>query len=127
MTVVEIPVEKWPGAVREVTLGSSYGGGTRTSTVTVGGETVQPFLGFEGALPHRPALAVEIVDMEPGDMVRAAVGVPLIVYGPGTADQDNEVLVAVAEVRVAAPQLEGDEIRPFLDGARRPLGRVAQV
>ena len=67
MTAVEIPVEKWPGAVREVTLGSSYGGGTRTSTVTVGGETALPFLGFEGALPHRPALAVEVVDMEPGD------------------------------------------------------------
>jgi len=26
-----------------------------------------PFLAFEGALPHRPALAVEVVDMEPGD------------------------------------------------------------
>ena len=67
MTAVEIPVEKWPGAVREVTLGSGYGGGTRTSTVTVGGETSLPFLGFEGALPHRPALAVEVVDTEPGD------------------------------------------------------------
>jgi acetyl-CoA decarbonylase/synthase, CODH/ACS complex subunit delta len=144
MTAVEIPVEKWPGAVREVTLGSSYGGGTRTSTVTVGGETTLPFLGFEGALPHRPALAVEVVDMEPGDWsselvaawgddlrdparwaaravaegaelialklrschpdygdrsatdaratvgrVLAAVGVPLIVYGPGTAGKDN--------------------------------------
>ena len=152
MTAVKIPVEKWPGAVREVTLGSSYGAGTRTSTVTVGGETALPFLGFEGALPHRPALALEVVDMEPGDWspelvaawgkdlsdparwaaraveegadlialklrschpdfgdrsatdvcrtvdrVLAAVGVPLIVYGPGTADKDNEVLVAVAE------------------------------
>lgn len=152
MTVVEIPVEKWQGAVREVTLGSSYGGGTRTSTVTVGGETGMPFLAFEGALPHRPALAVEVVDMEPGDWspelvatwgkdlsdpakwatraveegadlialklrschpefgdrsatdacdtvdrVLAAVGVPLLVFGPGTADKDNEVLVAVAE------------------------------
>ena len=64
MTAVEIPVEKWPGAVREVTLGGSYGGGTRTSTVTVGGETTLPFLGFEGALPHRPALAVEVVRHE---------------------------------------------------------------
>jgi len=27
----------------------------------------------------------------------AAVPVPLIVYGPGSADKDNEVLVAVAE------------------------------
>ena len=152
MTAVEIPVEKWPGAVREVTLGSSYGGGTRASTLTVGGETTFPFLAFEGSTPHRPALAVEVVDMRPEDWspelldawgellddpagwaakavelgadlialklrschpdlgdrsaedavktverVLAAVGVPLIVYGPGTADKDNEVLVAVAE------------------------------
>ena len=152
MTAVEIPVEKWSGAVREVALGSSYGGGTRTSTVTVGGETALPFLGFEGTMPNRPALAVEIVDREPADWspelikawgddlkdparwaaraveegadlialklrschpdfgdrsasdaratvdrVLAAVGVPLIVYGPGTAGKDNEVLVAVAE------------------------------
>ena len=152
MSAVEIPVEKWPGAVREVTLGSSYGGGTRASTVTVGGETTFPFLAFEGSTPHRPALAMEVVDMRPADWspelqdawgdllddpagwaakavelgadlialklrschpdsgdrsgedavktvdrVLAAVGVPLIVYGPGTAEKDNEVLVAVAE------------------------------
>jgi acetyl-CoA decarbonylase/synthase complex subunit delta len=152
MTPVEIPVEKWSGSVREVTLGSSYGGGTRGSTVTVGGETALPFLGFEGAMPHKPALAVEVQDMRPDDWspellsvwgdalddpatwaakaveagadlialrlrschpdqgdrtcddavrtvdrVLAAVPVPLLVYGPGAADKDNEVLVAVAE------------------------------
>ena len=152
MTAIDIPVEKWSGAVREVTLGSSDGGGTRGSTVTVGGETTLPFLSFEGTLPHRPALAVEVVDVRPDDWsaelrdvwgdvngdaaawaqraveagadlialklrgchpdfgdlgsddavrtvdrVLAAVGVPLVVYGPGTADKDNEVLVAVAE------------------------------
>ena len=74
MTPVEIPVEKWPGAVREVTLGSSYGGGTRGSTVTVGGETALPFLGFEGAMPHRPAIAVEVSDMQPDGLVRRAAG-----------------------------------------------------
>jgi acetyl-CoA decarbonylase/synthase, CODH/ACS complex subunit delta len=152
MTPVEIPVEKWSGSVREVTLGGSYGGGTRGSTVTVGGETALPFLGFEGKMPHQPALAVEIQDVRPDDWsaelmnawgdvvddasawaqkavatgadiialklrschpekgdrtcedavrtverVLAAVPVPLIVYGPGAADKDNEVLVAVAE------------------------------
>jgi acetyl-CoA decarbonylase/synthase complex subunit delta len=152
MTAIDIPVEKWSGAVREVTLGSGDGGGTRGATVTVGGETTLPFLRFEGTLPHRPALAVEVVDVRPDDWsvelrdvwgdvtgdaaewaqraveagadlialklrgchpdfgdlgsdaavrtverVLAAVGVPLVVYGPGTADKDNEVLVAVAE------------------------------
>ena len=152
MAPIEIPREKWSGAVREVTLGATGDGGTRTSTVTVGGETALPFLGFEGTMPNRPALAVEIVDREPADWspelikawgddlkdparwaaraveegadlialklrschpdfgdrsasdaratvdrVLAAVGVPLVVYGPGTAVKDNEVLVAVAE------------------------------
>src|SRR5512137_397610 len=64
---VETPVEKWSGAVREITLGSSYGGGTRTSTVTVGGETALPFLSFEGTMPHRPAIAVEVTDVRPDD------------------------------------------------------------
>jgi acetyl-CoA decarbonylase/synthase complex subunit delta len=149
---IEIPKEKWPGAVREVTLGSAHGGGTRTATVTIGGETTLPFLHFEGAMPHRPVVAAEVADTQPGDWspevlsalgdatrdpaewaraavehgaelialklrschpergdmgareavgvvdrVLAAVGVPLIVYGPGVADKDNEVLVAVAE------------------------------
>ena len=67
MTPVEIPAEKWSGSVREVTLGSSYGGGTRGSTVTVGGETALPFLGFEGKMPNKPALAVEVQDMRPDD------------------------------------------------------------
>jgi len=147
MTAVETPLEKWPGSVREVTLG----GGSR-SPVTVGGETTLPFLDFEGPMPHRPALAVEVEDRKPetwspellaawgsalddpaewakravelgadliavrldschpdrGDhdgayavgvvkRVLDAVNVPLLVYGPGTADKDNEVLVAVAE------------------------------
>ena len=152
MTAVEIPAEKWPGSMREVTLGSSYGGGTRASTVTVGGEATLPFLAFEASAPHRTALAMEVVDMRPADwsagaagrlgdllddpaawaakavelgadlialklrschpdsgdrsggdavktveQVLAAVGVLLLVYGPGTADKDNEVLVSVAE------------------------------
>ena len=146
MTAVEIPVEKWTGSVREVTLGA----GSRTP-VTVVGETALPFLPFEGAMPHRPALAIEIEDRAPawssellaawGDVVSdpgvwakravelgaemislrldschpdrgdndgayavekvkavlAAVDVPVLVYGPGQADKDNEVLVAVAE------------------------------
>jgi acetyl-CoA decarbonylase/synthase complex subunit delta len=153
VTIVEIPKEAWPGSVREVTLGAGAGdGGTRASTVTVGGEKTLPFLGFEAANPHRPVLAVEVNDVDPrewsselaaawdgvagaaaawaakavdagaelialrlrgahpefGDAsaeqcvstvksVLGAVSVPLVVYGPGVAEKDNEVLVAVAE------------------------------
>lgn len=65
---VEIPKEKWTSSVREVTLGATADeGGTRTSTVTVGGEKAMPFLHFEGEIPHRPALAIEIAQRKPED------------------------------------------------------------
>ena len=150
---VEIPIEKWTGKVREVTLGATAAeGGTRKVTVTVGGETTLPFLHFEGAIPNPPRVAIEIVDRRPVDWspllleawgavvddpatwakaaeeagadlvllqlsltrdgdkpttaadarasVRAvlgATGLPLLVFGPGQVDADNELLVAVAE------------------------------
>ncbi|MDP2661201.1 MAG: acetyl-CoA decarbonylase/synthase complex subunit delta [Dehalococcoidia bacterium] len=57
---VEIPAEKWTGKIREVTLG---GGGRKT--VIVGGETALPFLHFEGSIPNRPVVAVQILDCRP--------------------------------------------------------------
>jgi acetyl-CoA synthase len=60
--------EKWAGKVREITLGATQAqGGTRTKTVTVGGETAMPFLDFEGVMPHSPVIAVEIKDRQPTD------------------------------------------------------------
>jgi acetyl-CoA decarbonylase/synthase complex subunit delta len=65
---VEIPKEKWSGQVREVTIGATAeDGGTRSQTLTIGGETTLPFLNFEGSIPHRPALAIEIRDRKPDD------------------------------------------------------------
>src|SRR3989304_2407857 len=57
---VEVPIEKWTGKIREVTLG---GGGRKQ--VVVGGETTLPFLKFEGQIPHAPAIAIEVRDLEP--------------------------------------------------------------
>jgi acetyl-CoA synthase len=65
---VEIPKARWTGQVREITLGATDGaGGTRARTVTVGGQTTLPFLGFEGDVGRRPAIAVEIQDRKPED------------------------------------------------------------
>ena len=65
---IEIPKEKWTGQVREVTIGAtSEDGGTRSQTLTIGGESTLPFLNFEGDIPHRPALALEIRDRRPDD------------------------------------------------------------
>ena len=150
---IEIPMDKWPGSVRIVTLGAiSVEGGTRARTVTVGGEKSLPFMHFESETPHRPVVAIEIKDRRPEDWsqilldvwgeavndpatwaraaeaagadliqlalsltdkdgnpnspqsavaavksVLGATGLPLIVFGPGQAELDNELLVAVAE------------------------------
>ncbi|MFZ5917618.1 MAG: acetyl-CoA decarbonylase/synthase complex subunit delta [Chloroflexota bacterium] len=65
---VTTPTEKWTGKVREVTLGATAAnGGSRSRTVTVGGETALPFLHFEGAFPNPPVIAVEIHDGYPAD------------------------------------------------------------
>jgi len=150
---VEIPKEAWTSRVLEVTLGATPAeGGTRGRKVVVGGEGTLPFLHYEGPIPHRPVVAVEVLDRRPDDWspilqsawgdvlgdpaawaakgvalgaglvtlrlegchpdkggrspaaaadtvkaVLKAVDVPLIVLGPGQAEVDNDVLVAVAE------------------------------
>ncbi|RJX27250.1 MAG: acetyl-CoA decarbonylase/synthase complex subunit delta [Dethiobacter sp.] len=63
---VEIFKEKYRSQVREVVLGATKDeGGTRTHTVKVGGETALPFLHFEGEIPNRPVVAMEIWDIVP--------------------------------------------------------------
>jgi acetyl-CoA decarbonylase/synthase complex subunit delta len=174
---VEIPKEKWTGTVREVTLGATAAeGGTRTSTVTVGGETTLPFLHFEGTIPHTPVVGIEIQDGYPADWspvllkawgdivndpaawakkagelgaevimlklrgsdadgnpttpaqaaatiksVLGATGLPIIVRGPGQAERDNELLVAVAEAsageRLALGLCEDKNYRTIVAGA----------
>ncbi len=52
---IQTPLEKWGGKVREITLGATKAeGGTRSRTVTVGGETTLPFLHFEGQAKDSP-------------------------------------------------------------------------
>lgn len=150
---IQIPKDNWPGTVRSITLGATAeDGGSRTSTVTVGGENGLPFMHFEAEFPHKPVLALEIRDRRPDDWsplllqewdsvaddpaawakaaeatgveliqltlsltdaegnpnspekavaaakaVLGATGLPLIVFGPGQAEVDNELLVPVAE------------------------------
>jgi acetyl-CoA decarbonylase/synthase complex subunit delta len=143
----EMPVEKWSGQVNEVTIGATAAaGGSRTSTVALGGSTTLPFLHFEGHTP-RPSIAMDVWDEAPtewpgtimeavgdvcgdpaqwaqkcvdefgADLIRLclvsadpektnappekcaetvkavleAVGVPLIIWGCGDPDKDNDV------------------------------------
>jgi acetyl-CoA decarbonylase/synthase complex subunit delta len=150
---VELSKDKWPGAVRTITLGATAAdGGTRSHTVTVGGETSLPYMHYESSMPNPPVVAIEIKDRRPDDWspllleywgdvvddpaqwakaaeaagadlivlalsltgkdgnpttpegavasVKAVLGVtglPLLVFGPGQAEVDNSLLVAVAE------------------------------
>lgn len=63
---VEIQKEKYRSSVGEVVLGATKDqGGTRSHTITVGGESALPYLHFEGAIPNRPVVALEVWDMKP--------------------------------------------------------------
>ncbi len=80
---VEIPKENWTSQVLEVTLGATpEQGGTRGRTVTVGGESTLPFLHYEGEMPHRPVVAVEVLDRYPDDWS------PLLLEAWGEAAHD---------------------------------------
>jgi len=151
---VEIMKEKYRSSVREVVLGATKDeGGTRSHTIKVGGETTLPFLHFEGDIPNRPVVAMEVWDVVPEDWpasvkgffedvyndpaawakkcvdeygadmialrfksadpdlkdasaedcvptlkkVLEAVGVPLIVYGCGKTEKDNNIIGPLAE------------------------------
>ena len=174
---VEIPKERWTGTIREVTIGATAEeGGTRSKTVTVGGETTLPFLHFEGEMPNLPVIGIEIQNGYPADWspvlldawgdalqdpaawaqkaeelgadlivlnlrgadsegnpttgkqaaatvktVLGATGLPIVVKGPGQAELDNELLVAVAEAasgeRLALGLCEDKNYRTIVAGA----------
>jgi acetyl-CoA decarbonylase/synthase, CODH/ACS complex subunit delta len=58
--------ESYAGGVKPITLGS---GG---KAVTVGGETSYPFYQFEGEMPNKPKVAMEVWDSTPEDWPAAA-------------------------------------------------------
>jgi acetyl-CoA decarbonylase/synthase complex subunit delta len=58
--------ESYSGAVREVSLGKG------DQAVKVGGETCYPFYQFEGGMPNKPKIAMEVWDMKPEDWAESA-------------------------------------------------------
>lgn len=62
----EIPIEKSVSSIRTVKIGATAEeGGTRTSTVTLGGSNCMPFYNFEGSIPNPPVIAMEVFDTVP--------------------------------------------------------------
>lgn len=63
----DIVKESYAGAIKEITIGKG------DKAVIVGGETCYPFYQFEGDMPRKPVVAMEVWDTEPGDWPEAAV------------------------------------------------------
>jgi len=179
MELVDVK-EKWTNQINTVTIGATKAeGGTRGSTITVGGETTLPFLTFEGEIPNRPVVAGVVVDVVPelwpeilkqaigkeinspaewaqkcveefkvdaislkllgpeptgqdlspaaaADTVKAvleAVDVPLIIWGCGDEDKDNEVLPECSQ----AAKGEGCLIGSATETNYRTLGAIGKA
>jgi acetyl-CoA decarbonylase/synthase complex subunit delta len=64
---LEIYKESYTGGIKEITLGKG------DNAITVGGETCYPFYTFEGDMPHKPVIAMEVWDIEPDEWPDAAL------------------------------------------------------
>lgn len=57
------PIEKYPGQVVEVTLGATKAkGGTRSKSITIGGEKAPAFYLFETSTPNPPIISLDVFD-----------------------------------------------------------------
>jgi acetyl-CoA decarbonylase/synthase complex subunit delta len=63
----EIFKETYSGRIREISIGKG------DNAVTLGGESCYPFYRFEGDIPHKPKIAMEIWDIAPEDWPEAAI------------------------------------------------------
>ena len=60
--------EKWSGQINTLRLGATQAeGGTRGSTVTVGGQSGIPFVDFDGGTPNPPVIALDVLDQQPSE------------------------------------------------------------
>jgi len=57
----ELKKESYTGGIKAISIGKG------DSAITVGGETCYPFYTFEGDMPNKPIIAMEIWDIEPED------------------------------------------------------------
>ncbi len=62
----EIVKETYAGSIKPITIGKG------DKAMTVGGSTCFPFYLFEGDMPNKPKVAMEVWDMEPDDWPEAA-------------------------------------------------------
>ena len=59
------PVQKYPGEIVEVTLGATKSqGGSRGTSVTIGGEKSPAFYTFENSIPNPPIISLDVFDQK---------------------------------------------------------------
>jgi len=64
---LDIPKISYTGRIKEIKLGRD------NEAITVGGETSYPFHTFEGKMPHKPVIAMEVYDSKPEEWPEAAL------------------------------------------------------
>jgi len=64
---LDIVKESYTGSIRAITLGKG------PKAVTVGGQNCYPFYLFEGTMPNKPRIAMEVWDMQPEEWPEAAL------------------------------------------------------
>ncbi|MCB2216590.1 acetyl-CoA decarbonylase/synthase complex subunit delta [Desulfofustis glycolicus] len=123
----EIKKEAYTGGIKTISIGKG------DSAVTVGGETCYPFYTFEGDMPNKPLIAMEIWDMEPTDWAEAAL-VPFkdVVADPAAwakkcvDEYGAEAIVLQLKSidpndRDASPQSAAETVKKVLDAVSVPV------
>jgi acetyl-CoA decarbonylase/synthase complex subunit delta len=117
----EVPKETTESRIREVTLG--------TGDVKVGGENVLPFYTFEGQMPNRPLIAVEVYDDNPqgwspvvAEPLKGVLADP-VAWAKKAADEWGADLIAL---RLKSTDPKGDD-KPADEAAKTAKAVVEAV
>lgn len=79
----ELVLEKWSGEITQVKIGATKEeGGSRSKSISIGGQKTLPLLFKEGVLPNKPVIAFEVWDIKPNDWPLELTGV----YGSSLDD-----------------------------------------
>jgi acetyl-CoA decarbonylase/synthase complex subunit delta len=131
---VELVRETWPGKIFTVTIGATAAdGGTRGSTITVGGHAALPFLPGDAPSPHRPVVAMEVMDMVPPDWPET-LSQPLADVVGSPADWARKAVEVYGadlvclrlashhpDAKDAPPETAAATVRAVLDAVKVPL------
>ncbi|MFH1136140.1 MAG: acetyl-CoA decarbonylase/synthase complex subunit delta [Pseudomonadota bacterium] len=117
-----ISTVKYSGAIKTVALGAD-------KKMTVGGETAYPFFTFEGKMPNKPKIAMEVWDMNPGDLWPEAVKAPFadVLDNPGAWAKkcvDSGADMIVVQLKSTDPNGENKGAKEVLVAVKSVLDAV---